>query len=197
MPRGGNEYLITAVEDEVSPVLLLRIIDVPKNNSPSEKTSWYFCNIRPEKETYEKWTFEEDEAYIEWVDEKGAPAKYYSIGFTYSGTERSTDSKIDTTTVSVDNVDMRWAAVANQFGLNNSRVEIWRAFRDNLSMNEDVAQIVFAGHIKSALISDTSIQISVSPDFSLRKPAPRRMYWPSDFPYLPSSKSVSNPLIKE
>ena len=45
MPRGGEKFKIEAVKDTVSPVLLLRVLDMPKKNSPSEKTSFYFSNL--------------------------------------------------------------------------------------------------------------------------------------------------------
>ncbi|MEG1836615.1 MAG: hypothetical protein RR203_02510 [Synergistaceae bacterium] len=175
---------------------MLRIIDVPKLNSPSETLSLYFNNITPDQETWDKWTFDNDGAYIDWINEKGTVSRYYSIGFTYSGNERSTDNSIDSITVKVDNINQRWSVVANQYILNNAQVEVWRCFRNTLDFNEDGGQLIFAGHVKSALIGDAAIDLNITPDFSLKKPAPRRMYWPSDFPYLPSSKSITNPIIE-
>ena len=195
MPRGGEKFKIEAVKDAVSPVLLLRVMDMPKKNSPSEKISYYFANLTPDKDTRLEWKWDEAGEYITWPDENGEPCKYYSIGFTFSSLERSTDNSIDSVTVRIDNIDMRWAVVANTYILNNTDVEIWEAFRDSLADGEDGAKLIFMGHIQSCVVGDTAIEATITPDFSLKKRAPRRMYWPADFPYIPSSKSSSSPLI--
>ena len=63
------------------------------------------------------------------------------FGFTFSSLERSTDNSIDSVTVRIDNIDMRWAVVANTYILNNTDVEIWEAFRDSLADGEDGAKL--------------------------------------------------------
>lgn len=185
MPRGPENYVQQAEQSSVKPLLFLRVLDIPKRGSPSEKLSLYFASLKPQDGT----------TTLSFFDEEDQPCNYDCVGFSFSQSERSTDNSIDSCTVSIDNTNMYWAQIASQYSLNGCRVDVLRGFQDALD-TPDGAQLIFRGHIVSCVISESQIEASVTTDFSLKTRVPRRLYWPSDFPYLPSAKSTTSPLIQ-
>lgn len=185
MPRGSRDYTDQASQNEIQPILFLRVLGIPKRNNPSEKLSLYFVNLKPLEGT----------PALSFFDEEGSVKEYDCVGFSFDQSERTTDNTIDSCTVSIDNTNMEWARIASEYALNGVRVDVLRAFRDDLN-DPDCAQLIFRGHIVSCVIGESKIEASVTTDFSLKTRVPRRLYWPSDFPYLPSAKSTTSPLIQ-
>ena len=46
MSRAGADYITEAANAEVSPILLVRVLDIPLINDPSTKVSLYLTNFQ-------------------------------------------------------------------------------------------------------------------------------------------------------
>lgn len=182
MPRATSTFKTEAGKDELAPILLVRILDMPEVLVPATKHSLYLtdCDQDPTSGSREA---------VSFFDENGDPQIYLPCGLSYEQCEASMDSSIESVQVSVDNVDRSFSALAQYVILNGVTVHVLRAFR-NLLYTEDGAQLIFSGRIRQALINEHSIQLAIWADYSLKKRAPRRMYWINDFPYIPASKDV-------
>jgi hypothetical protein len=93
----------------------------------------------------------------------------------------------------IDNVDRAFSALAQLYQLQRIEIHVLRAFRNTLA-TADGAVYLFIGHSQAPVISESFIELSVKTDFSLNQKLPRRVFWTRDFPYLPASKDIRNPL---
>lgn len=177
MPRGASKYNEEAQKTTTSPIILVRLIDMPHRTDGS-KHSLYLTDC------------EHDVVHF---DEKGIPCTYISCGLTYSQVTVTNSTEIATCRIRLDNVDRQFSAIAQYYDLRKVQVHVLRAFRDTLEY-PDGSTVLFIGHGKAPIISEHAIEMEVKTDFSLYQKLPRRMFWPRDFPYLPASKDVRNPL---
>lgn len=183
MPRiDSTKVKEEIVKSEVAPVLLVRILNIPEVLNPSSTHSLYITDC-----DFDAYSGSHTDTW--WFDEFNAPRLYSSCGVTFESVEVSTENEFSTSTISIDNVDRAFSALAQHGKLNGVEVQIYRGYR-NLLEYVDGAQMIFIGHLKKVLISDHSLQGEVWADFSLKTKVPRRMYWVKDFPYLPASKDV-------
>ena len=172
MPRGTATFNAEAAKPEVAPIILVRVLSIPERNAPSNTTSLYMTDAP---------------ADISFFDENDAAKTYTSCGLSFSNAEASTSNEVGSCVLRLDNVDTRFSALAQYAELNGARVHVLRAFDSTLS-SPDGAQYVFIGHIQACVVSEHALEATVTTDFSLKTKCPRRMYWPQDFPHLPSSK---------
>ena len=186
MPRASGRFKNEAIKSEVSPVLLVRILNIPEVMNPAVKHSIYLTDCDFDAVTG-------SHTDIWWFDENNNPKLYRSCGIKFESVEVSTDTDIDTSTLSIDNVDRSFSALAQYGKLNGVEVHVFRGFRELLAY-PDGAQMIFIGHLKKVMIGEHSIEGEVWADFSLKTRVPRRMYWVRDFPYLPASKDVRETL---
>lgn len=182
MSRAGGRFKAEAIKSAVSPVLLVRILNIPEVLNPDVKHSLYLTDC-----DYDAGSGSHTDIW--WFDENNQPKLYQSCGVRFEAVEISTDTEIDTSTLSIDNVDRTFSALAQHGKLNGAEVQIFRGFRELLAY-PDGAQMLFTGHLKKVMIGENSLQGEVWADFSLKTRGPRRMYWVSLFPYLPASKDV-------
>lgn len=177
MPRGSSCFNLESAKKEISPLLLVRILNIPAKNNPSLIESLYFTD----------WLDGDNPTNVMFFDEKNSPKEYVSCALTYDSASRSTQNEIDQCRLRLDNVDTRFSSLAQRAELNGVEVQVLRGFRSTMH-TPDGAAMVFLGHINACVIGEHAIEATITPDFSLRTRIPRRLYWPLEFPYLPSSK---------
>ncbi len=68
MGRASGQYAQAASPDAVSPVLLLRVLEMPSISNPEEKTSGYFAD---------------SEEFLSFFDEAGNPEAYLPVGLSF------------------------------------------------------------------------------------------------------------------
>lgn len=182
MSRASTRVKAEIAQSEIAPILLVRILNIPSVANPAVKESLYLTDCDFDAQTGSK-------TDIKWFNESGAAQIYQSCGCKFEQVEVGTDNSISTSTVSLDNVDRTFSAMAQYYKLNGVEVHVFRGFRELLAY-PDGAQLLFVGHLKKAIISEHSIQAEIWADFSLKRRCPRRLYWVNDFPYIPAAKDV-------
>lgn len=176
MPRGSGTFVGEAAKAEVAPVLLVRVLDIPEIRTPSSRQSLYLTDC---------------ETDLGWFDERGNPQTYRACALAFSSVVRSTKNESDQCTLRIDNVDLAFTSLAQYAELNGVEVHVLRGFRNTLD-SPDGAQYVFAGFIKACRIGQASFDATVTTGFSLSTRVPRRIYWPAEFPHIPSSKDPTH-----
>jgi len=178
MPRGATTYNTEAEKTSTSPVILVRLLNIPLRSDPTDLTSLYLTDC---------------EYDITHFDEAGLSQSYTSCGLSYSQVSVNSSNEISTAKIKVDNVNRDFSALAQLYKLQKIEVHVLRAFRDTVAYS-DGSVYLFIGHANAPVIGEHKIEVSVKTDFSLSQKLPRRMFWPRDFPYLPASKDIRNPL---
>lgn len=181
MPRGNGSFMAAAIQSEVSPVLLVRILNIPEINNPSLVQSLYLTDC---------------ESDMTWFDETGASHIYTACALSFSSVTRTTKNEADQCSLRIDNVNLAFTSLAQHAELNGVEVHVLRGFRNTLT-SRDGAQYVFAGRIKACKIGQNDFTASVTTGFSLSTRVPRRIYWPSEFPHIPSSKDPANVFTRD
>ena len=172
MARAGADYIVEAANDEVSPILLVRVLDIPEIADPSTTVSLYLTNSKTDVDFFN----EDDEAQT-----------FTACALTYDSVKASTDNEISSVTLRLDNVSGDFTSLAKDYVIKGVRVQLLETFADTLTSPAG-ARTLFEGHIEKANITISSIEIQVMADFSLSVKIPRRLYWVRDFPHLPSAK---------
>ena len=177
MPRGNSAYNTEAEKSETRPIVLLRVLNIPRVDV-DETVSLYLTDC---------------ESDVSFFDEAGASQVYSSCGLKYEKIQVSNSNEVDRCKISIDNVDRAFSVLAQYCKLQRVQVQILRAFRDTLT-TVDGAVILFIGYTGAPIIGEHSIEATVSGDFRPYDKIPRRTFCTRDFPYLPASKDVRNPL---
>lgn len=182
MSRAGTKVKGEIAKAEIAPVLLVRILNIPEVLNPATKHSLYLtdCDYDVNSGSHTD---------IWWFDENNINKLYTSCGIKFESVQVTTDTQIETSTLSIDNVDRAFSSYAQYTTLNGVEVQIFRGFRELLGY-PDGAQMLFTGHLKKVVISENALQAEVWADFSLKQRCPRRLYSVTDFPYIPASKDV-------
>ena len=180
MSRAGAIYKGEASNSEVSPILLVRAIDIPALNNPSVKVSLYLTNAQADVTFFN----EEDEVQL-----------FTACALSYDQVAASTDNEIGTVNLRLDNVSGTFTSLAKDYVLRGARVQLLEAFADTLASPAG-ARWLFEGHIERATISISAVEVQVKADFSLAVRVPRRLYWVKDFPHLPSAKDPRTLALK-
>ena len=180
MARAGAIYKGEASNSEVSPILLVRALDIPAVNNPSVKVSLYLTNAQTD---------------VTFFNENDASQLFTACALTYDQVAASTDNEIGTVNLRLDNVSGTFTSLAKDYVLRGARVQLLEAFTDTLASPAG-ARWLFEGHIERATIAISAIEVQVKADFSLAVRVPRRLYWVKDFPHLPSSKDPRTLALK-
>lgn len=180
MPRASSRFKTEMVKGSVSPILLVRILDIPKVEYPDDTISLYLTDC-----DYDAITG--SHTNIWWFNENNQPVQYLSCGLTFDSVKLDMENEIPSTKLSIDNVNREFSALAQYYKLNGAEVQVWRGFRELLAY-PDGAQLIFRGHLQKVLINEYSIQADVWADFSLKQLVPKRLYWVNLFPYLPAAR---------
>ena len=180
MSRAGADYITEAANAEVSPILLVRVLDIPLINDPSTKVSLYLTNAQSD---------------ISFFNENDEVQLYTACALSYDQVKASTDNEIGTVNVRLDNVSGTFTSLAKDYVLRGVRMHLLEAFQDTL-LSPAGARWIFQGHIEKAIIGMSAIEVMVKADFSLATRVPRRLYWVKDFPHLPSAKDPRTLALK-
>ena len=180
MARAGEVYKEEAAKPEVTPILLVRVLDIPLIADPSIKDSLYLTNSKTP---------------VAFFDENDIAKTYAACALTYDQVKASTDNEISSVTLRLDNVGGAFTSLAKDYTIKGVRVQLLEAFADTLASPAG-ARTLFEGHIEKANITISSIEIQVMADFSLSVRIPRRLYWVRDFPHLPSAKDPRTVSLK-
>ena len=180
MARAGEDYITESASEEVSPILLVRVLDIPLINDPSTKVSLYLTNSKTD---------------VAFFDEDDVAETYTACALTYDQVRASTDNEINSVTLRLDNVRGSFTSLAKDYVIKGVRVQLLEAFADTLTSPAG-ARTLFEGHIEKANITISSIEIQVTADFSLSVRIPRRLYWVRDFPHIPSAKDPRTVSLK-
>lgn len=178
MPRATERYMAEAEKQAVSPITLVRLLDIPEIADPSVKHSLYLTDAEHD---------------LTWFNEVHEPTAYSKCALKYTPVKVTTETPVSTATLTLVNVDRRFSALAQYVKLRGVEVHVYRGF-SNLLDYEDGAQLLFLGHLEAPVFQDESgtstIEAKIQADFSLQVEVPRRTYWVNDFPYLPAAKDV-------
>lgn len=188
MPRGASSYNVEASKPEVSPVLLVRVLDIPAVGNPSSRVSLYLTDHGYTPETGPGMD-------VTFFNESGGVQVYTSCGLSFDAAEVSTDNQVDQAKIKLDNVDRRFSALAKDYELGGVEVHILRGFVETLG-TPDGAMTVFQGHLEAVAIGESVIEGTVATDFNLKTRIPRRYYDVNRFPHLPSSKDPRQGFIQ-
>ena len=180
MSRAGAGYTGEASNSEVSPILLVRALDIPAVNNPSVKVSLYLTNAQTD---------------ISFFDENDNAQLYTACALSYDQVQASTDNEIGTVNVRLDNVSGTFTSLAKDYRLRGVRMHLLETFQDTL-LSPAGARWIFQGHLEKAIIGMSAIEVMVKADFSLATRVPRRLYWVKDFPHLPSAKDPRTLALK-
>jgi len=180
MARAGEAYKEEAAKPEVTPILLVRVLDIPLIADPLTKDSLYLTNSKTP---------------VAFFDENDTAKTYNACALTYDQVKASTDNEISSVTLRLDNVGGAFTSLAKDYTIKGVRVQLLEAFADTLTSPAG-ARTLFEGHIEKANITISSIEIQVTADFSLSVKIPRRLYWVRDFPHLPSAKDPRTVSLK-
>lgn len=182
MPRSTAKVIAETSKAQISPVLFVRVLNMPELADPTKTNSLYLtdCDYDPAAGKQKK---------IMWFDENEQAQEYFVCGVKFEQVQVGTDNQIETSRVSLDNIDRKFSAMAQYSKLNGVEVHVLRGYRELLKY-PDGAQLLFVGHLKKAAVSEYAITAEVWNDFSLKKRCPGRMYSATDFRYIPASKDV-------
>ena len=180
MARAGEIYIGEASNSEVSPILLVRALDIPQVNNPSVKVSLYLTNAQTD---------------ISFFNENDEVQLYTACALSYDQVKASTDNEIGSVNVRLDNVSGTFTSLAKDYILRGVRMHLLEAFQDTLLFPAG-ARWIFQGHLEKAIIGMSAIEVMVKADFSLATRVPRRLYWVKDFPHLPSAKDPRTLALK-
>ena len=180
MSRAGADYITEAANAEVSPILLVRVLDIPLINDPSTKVSLYLTNAQTD---------------ISFFNENDEVQLYTACALSYDQVKASTDNEIGTVNVRLDNVSGTFTSLAKDYLLRGVRMHLLETFQDTL-LSPAGARWIFQGHLEKAIIGMSAIEVMVKADFSLATRVPRRLYWVKDFPHLPSAKDPRTLALK-
>ena len=126
MSRASTRVKAEIAQSEIAPILLVRILNIPRTDNPASKESLYLtdCDFNP---------ITHSRTDIKWFNEAGRAETYYSRGVKFEQVQVSTDNTIETSTISLGNIDRTFSALAQFYKLNGVEVHVFRGFRDLLA----------------------------------------------------------------
>jgi hypothetical protein len=162
MSRAFGAYINEAGGEQVAPIILLRVLDMPERSNPAETHSCYFTDA---------------EEPISFFDEGGAQEAYLPIGMKIEEVGADQTHEIKSFRVHVDNVSRDFCALVSLVDMMGCEVHVLRAFRDSLEYPE-CAQMIVAGRVNAWQVSESEIEIECIIPISLEQRVPRRLFWP-------------------
>lgn len=183
MPRGTSIYNTSVSNVEVSPILLVRFIDMQHKTDGTYESLYITDYVDKNINT------------LRFYDENGEACDYICMNVTYDQIEVSSDSMLSEANITIDNVTREFSSLAQYYNLQGTMVHVLSATRETLS-SPDGAVMKFAGRIHDIHISEYNIQLSIRPGYSLYDLAPKLMYDSIRFPYIPASKDIREVIRK-
>jgi len=162
MGRSTGHFSELASMEASSPVLLLRVLDLPSISNPQQLTSLYFTDA---------------ETFIDFFDENGNPEAYIPVGLSFDKVTVDNSGSMVSFRVKLDNVSRDFCTLAGSVRVQGAQLQLLRAFREDLS-NPDAGQTLISGIIQAWTITEKSIEAEVTSPVALSMRAPQRLYWP-------------------
>ena len=97
---------------------------------------------------------------VQFFDENGNPQTYYAAALSRQSVNTKTDTEVDTTTVSIDNVSQEMSAYIAATEFVGRKIVIWKVFHEDLSSADNYVPI-FAGYMDEPKISQYSMSVTV------------------------------------
>lgn len=161
MGRASGQFAQASSPDAVSPIILLRVLDMPSITEPVTMTSAYFTDA---------------EEIISFFDEAGDPEAYIPVGLSFDRVSVDNSTKVVSFRVRVDNVSRDFCTLASQVRIQGARLELVRAFREDLT-DPEAGQALVSGLIQAWVITEGSIEVDVTAPLNLPIRTPQRLYW--------------------
>ena len=162
MGRSTGHFSELASMEASSPVLLLRVLDLPSISNPQQLTSLYFTDA---------------ETFIDFFDENGNPEAYIPVGLSFDKVTVDNSGSMVSFRVKLDNVSRDFCTLAGSVRVQGAQLQLLRAFREDLS-NPDAGQTLISGIIQAWTITEKSIEAEVTSPVALSMRTPQRLYWP-------------------
>lgn len=162
MSRASGTYLSESGGEQVAPLLLVRVLDLPDKTTPATTYSHYFTDA---------------EETISFFDENGSAEAYLPIGLKLEDVTADQTQEVKSFRIHLDNVSRDFCTLVSTVDMLGCEVQVLRAFRDELS-STDCAQMVIAGRINSFQVNEGEIEIECIIPISLEQRVPRRLFWP-------------------
>lgn len=175
MPRGSSTFNVAVSQDEVAPILLVRILNL-RHLIDGTTQSLYLTDYQ-----------EPNVLTIGFFDENGDPRDYVCCNVKYDHAEVTTDNTLSEVEITIDNVDRTFSAAAQYYKLHGTQVHVLTAERSVL-YTPDGAIMRFAGPIREARINEYMIKLRITSGYSLYSLMPKHFYDSRHFPYIPSAK---------
>jgi hypothetical protein len=131
------------------------IIETLKDNP--ENMPFEIYQIYLDEETLYMACYPED---VQFFDENGNPQTYYAAALSRQSVNTKTDTVVDTTTVSIDNVSQEMSAYIAATEFVGRKIVIWKVFHEDLSSADNYVPI-FAGYMDEPKISQYSMSVTV------------------------------------
>lgn len=162
MGRGNARFVQAARPSAVSPLVMVRVLDMPSKADPLVLTSAYFVDA---------------EEFISFFDENGDPEVYVPVGLSFDGISVDNGNQVTSFKVRASNVTREFCAMASQVELQGCTLELLLAFREDLG-SPDAAMMLCSGPIQAPSINEGRIEVQVSGPMNLPIRTPQRPYWP-------------------
>jgi hypothetical protein len=123
---------------------------------------------------------------LDFFDENGNPQIYKSVAISRSKASKSNDTKVDSITVNIDNVNLEMSAYEAASEISGQRMVILKIFKNQLD-NPDNKIYVFSGEMDAPAIDQHAMAVEVVSDLdTLNVQLPRRNFqvkcsWPEGF----------------
>lgn len=113
---------------------------------------------------------------VEFFDENGNPQTYYAAALSRQGVNTKTDTEVDTTQVTIDNVSRDMSSYIAHTEFVGRKIVIWKVFHEDLSDPENYVPI-FEGYMDEPNISQYTMSVTVVSSLdTLNKKTPGRKF---------------------
>lgn len=162
MGRASGRFVETARADAISPLLFLRILDLPSRENPEELTSVYLVDA---------------EEMVSFFDEDGNPEVYLPVGIKYDRVSADNSNKVISLRVRIDNVNREFCSLVSTVEPRGCKCHLFFALRERLESPDDMLFLVEA-IIQAISISEGVIEAELTAPLVLQMRTPQRLYWP-------------------
>lgn len=162
MGRASGRFVQAASADAISPLLFLRIIDLPNRENPEALSSAYFVDA---------------EQIISFFDEHGDPEAYVPAGIKYDRISNDNSNKVGSNRVRVDNVNREICDLVRTVEPRGCRCQLFFALREDLG-SPDAILFLAEGLIQAVSVSEYALEAELTAPLVLQMRTPQRLYWP-------------------
>jgi hypothetical protein len=162
MGRASGRFVQAASADAISPLLFLRILDLPNRENPANVSSAYFVDA---------------EEIVSFFDEHGDPEAYVPAGIKYDRISNDNSNKVGSNRVRVDNVNRETCDLVRTVEPRGCRCQLFFALREDLG-SPDAILFLAEGLIQAVSVSEYALEAELTAPLVLQMRTPQRLYWP-------------------